>query len=100
MARWVNFSVLVAFSVSGEAGVGNEKYQAVGAQSILPVVAGFLYSPAGQTCLSLLPFRMMLCSVSVRSAGSRVWEGGKICPCTSAFDACLPAGCSCHSLHL
>ena len=71
----MNFSVLVAFSVSSGAGVGNGKYQAVGVWSVLPVVADFLHSPAGQTCLSLLAFKMMLCSVSVRSAGSHVWEG-------------------------
>lgn len=87
------FSVLVAFSVSSGAGVGNGKYQAVGVWSVLPVVADFLHSPAGQTCLSLLAFKMMLCSVSVRSAGSHVWEG-KFSPCTLALDACQSAGCS------
>ena len=62
--------------------VGNGKYQAAGARFACPppppVAAGFLSSPVGRTCLSLLAFRMMLCTVNVRSDGRHMGEESRI----------------------
>lgn len=66
------------FSRSVRTGAGNGKYQAVGARRMVrvpsapAVTAGFLSSPVWRTCLSLLDFRMMLCTVTVRSDSRRV----------------------------
>lgn len=43
-----------------------------------PVVAGFLSSPLGKTCISLLAFRMMLSSVNVRSGIRHIGEESRV----------------------
>lgn len=43
-----------------------------------PIVAGFLSSPMGKTCISLLAFRMMLHTVNVREGGRHIGEESRV----------------------